>query len=105
MTKFNKIQKEIAETKLSNNKIKLDLKNKNEYKKNILKNIELKQNKLYLVKQKSESYNKRIDEVSELSNICKDLSTDVNELLTKTDYEVILFKSISLIFKKIILNV
>jgi len=73
---------------MNNNKIKADLNKKIDSKKMLFKDIELKQNASYLAKHKTEYYSKFIEELKEKSNICNHFSTEFNEDLTKTDYEV-----------------
>lgn len=88
VTKYNKIQKEIVDIKRNNYKMKTDLNEKTERKKNIIKNIDLKQNIIYLVKHKTENYSKFIEILNEKSNVSNHFSTEANDDLTKTDYEV-----------------
>lgn len=91
MTKYNKIQKEIINVKLNNEKIKSDLNEKYEMKNKLIQTIELKQGKMYLAKQKIETHNKHIEVLKEMSDISNAFSIEANENLTATDYEVILF--------------
>lgn len=88
VTKYNKIQNEIVNIKRNNYKMKTDLSERTEYKNNLTKNIDLKQNLIYLVKHKTENYSKFIEMLNEKSNICNHFSTEANDDLTKTDYEV-----------------
>lgn len=89
ITKYNKIEKNILEVKINNNKIKNELIEKNEHKNNLIKEIEIKQNKCYIAKHNIQNYNTFIDVLNETSNVCDHFSTSANEMLTKTDYEVI----------------
>lgn len=86
--KYNKIQKEINDAKINNNKLKMDLNEKIEHKKNVIKNIENKQDTSYLANHKIEYYNEFIKMYSELSNFCDHFSRETNKDLTKADYEV-----------------
>lgn len=99
MTKYNNIQKDIIITETNNMKIKDEINEKMQYKKSILKNIELKQNKCYLAKHQSEYYKKLIEEFDELSNMCVHYLTETNEVLTKTDYEVKLLNIFNMLVK------
>lgn len=100
LTKYNKIQKEIIDTKIKNNKLKTDLNKKYETKKNVMKNIELKQTSSYLAKQKIDYYDKFNEDLNTFLNYCNHFSMDTNTNLTKTDYEVI----ISLAFNNILID-
>lgn len=91
MKKYNKIQKEIAEAKVNSYKLKTNLNEQNDCKKNLIKNIELKQNSMYLIKHKIEFYSKLTEILSEKSDVCNHFSIEANESLTKTDYEVVKF--------------
>ncbi|XP_025207495.1 interaptin-like [Melanaphis sacchari] len=87
ITKYNKLQKEITDAKLNNSKLKINLKEKIEHKKNIIKNIEIKQNTSYVANHKIEYYNEFIKMYNELSNICDHFSKEANKDLTKANYE------------------
>ncbi|XP_060857350.1 dynein heavy chain-like protein 2 [Metopolophium dirhodum] len=87
ITKYNKIQKEIIDAKINNNKLKMDLNEKIEHKRNVIKNIENKQDTSYLANHKIEYYNEFIKMYNELSNFCDHFSRDANNDLTKSDYE------------------
>lgn len=86
--KYNKIQKEINDAKKHNNKINAELNEKIELKKNLIHNIELKQNTIYLAKHKTDYYNKFIEVLKEKSIICSHFSTESDELLTESDHQV-----------------
>lgn len=86
--KYNKIQKEINDAKKNNNKIITEFNEKNELKKNLIRNIELKQNTLYLAKHKTDYYNNFIEQLKEKSKICSHFSIEPDEFLTKSDYQV-----------------
>jgi len=88
ITKYNKIQKEIVDAKINNEKLKMNLNEKIEQKRNIIKNIENKQDTSYLANHKTEYYNEFIKMFNELSNICDYFSKEANKDLTKADYEV-----------------
>lgn len=88
ITKYSKIQKEITDAKRNNEKLKLDLNEKIEQKRDVIKNIENKQDTSYLANHKIEYYNEFIKTYSELSNICNHFSREVNKDMTKADYEV-----------------
>lgn len=66
----------------------MDLNEKIEHKKNIIKNIEIKQNTSYVANHKIEYYNEFIKKFNELSNFCNHFSKEANNDLTKADYEV-----------------
>ncbi|XP_026819663.1 uncharacterized protein LOC113558414 [Rhopalosiphum maidis] len=87
VTKYNKLQTDIINAKKNNSKLKMDLNEKIEHKKNIIKNIEIKQNTSYVANHKIEYYNEFIKMYSELSNVCDHFSTEANKDLTKADYE------------------
>ncbi|KAL5238224.1 hypothetical protein ACI65C_005634 [Semiaphis heraclei] len=87
ITKYNKIQKEIVDAKINNKKLKMDLNEKIEQKRNIIINIENKQDTSYLVNHKTEYYNEYIKMYNELSNICDYFSREAKKDLTKADYE------------------
>ncbi|CAH1732833.1 unnamed protein product [Aphis gossypii] len=87
ITKYNKLQTDIIDTKINNGKLKMDLNKKIEHKKNIIKNIEIKQNTSYVANHKIEYYNEFIKMYNELSNFCNHFSKEVNNDLTKADYE------------------
>lgn len=87
ITKYNKIQKEIIDVKINNKNLKMALNEKIEEKKNVIKNIEIKQNKSYLANHKIKYYNEFINMYNELSNYCDHFSREVNKDLTKADYE------------------
>lgn len=89
MKNYNEIQKKIAEAKVNNYKLKTNLNEQNECKKNLIKNIELKQNSMYQIKHKIEFYSKLTEILSEKSDVCNHFSIETNENLTKTDYEVL----------------
>lgn len=88
ITKHNKIQKDIIDAKINNKKLKMDLNEKIEHKRNIIKSIENKQDTSYLADHKIEYYNEFIKTYNELSNFCDHFSKEVNKDLTKADYEV-----------------
>lgn len=88
IAKYKKIQKEIDDAKINNEKLKMDLNEKIEQKRNIIKNIENKQDTSYLANHKTEYYNEFIKMYNELSNICDYFSREANKDLTKADYEV-----------------
>lgn len=90
LTKYNKIQQEIIDAKINNDKLKTDLCDKYESKKNLIKNIELKQTSSYLAKHKIDYYNKLNEDFNKFINYCNQFSTEINTNLTKTDYEVII---------------
>lgn len=93
ITKYNKIQKEIIDAKINNSKLEKDLNEKVEHKKNIINNIEFKQNTSYLAKHKIEDYNKFVQMFNKLSINCNHFSRESNTDLTKADFEVtFLFK-------------
>ncbi|XP_022163307.1 uncharacterized protein LOC111028850 [Myzus persicae] len=87
ITKYNKIQKEITDAKINNKKLKMDLNEKIEQKRNVIKHIENKQDTTYLANHKIEYYNEFIKTYNELSKICDHFSREPNKDLTKTDYE------------------
>ncbi|VVC44646.1 Hypothetical protein CINCED_3A024027 [Cinara cedri] len=95
VTKLNSIQKDIVIAEANNTKIKDEINEKMQYKKNLMKNIELKQNKCYLTKYQTEYYEKFIEQFEELSNMCIHFSPETNEVLTKTDYEDSLIKCLT----------
>lgn len=88
MTKYTKIQKEIVDAKINNNKIKTNLNEKIKHKKILVENIKSKQNTSYLAKHIIEYYTKCIEQLKETANCCNHFSAEVNKGLTKTDYEV-----------------
>lgn len=88
ITKYNDIQKEIIVTERNNTKIKNEINEKMQYKNNLIKTIEFKQNKCYLAKHQTEYYQKFIEQFNELSSMCIHFTPETNEVLTKTDYEV-----------------
>lgn len=90
MTTYNKIQQEIIDAKVIEQKLKNDLEKKNEKKKCLNESIELKQNKSYITKCTTEYYNKLTEEIYDTSNVFNYFSTEINKDFTKTDYEVIL---------------
>lgn len=89
LTKYNKIENDIKDTKILNNKLKSDLIEKHQYKDKLIKDIKISENKCYVAKNKIEYYNSQIGLLNETYCLCNHFSTNVNETLTKTDYEVI----------------
>ncbi|XP_050527573.1 repetitive organellar protein-like [Daktulosphaira vitifoliae] len=87
MNKYLKIQKELSDTKLNNDKVKSELNEIYEYKNSLLKNIKLNQDKMYLVKRRIDFYETSYDELKEMSDICNLFSMNPDDTLTKTDYE------------------
>lgn len=90
MLKYNEIHKEILETKKNYHKLKTNLNEKNELKKNIINNIESHESIVYLSKHKTDYYNKCIKMLNDKLDICDYFSIEENEDLTKTDFEVII---------------